>query len=373
MASSSLACVIVVSAACASRQSGEGATQGQPPPQSAAANASPAANGAATRAGEKIYRGSLGERGFEMRLAREGDRVSGSYAYDGIGQELRLDGRADAKGSFELAETDGAGKATGKWSCEGGKPDGSELTCKWAKPDGKGEMFVSLEEQAAFASGLRVVPKTVENRKFGVRASYPQLTPTGGGKLSPAAEHFNELVEKKVKGAADGFAEGMEGEKNLYFNASYNVLLATDDLLSVEISYDSFAGGAHPNSSFDAVTYDLRADRELKAEDVFKPGSGYEKAISRYAVKDINRRAASMEAETAKQEKRKPAPQSEPSVSADQLEEISGFAMTPRGLMIYYDLPHVIAVFDRNFVPYAEVKNFIKPGSISARLAAANP
>jgi hypothetical protein len=76
-----------------------------------------------------------------------------------------------------------------------------------------------------------------------------------------------------------------------------------------------------------------------------------------------------MEAESAKQDKRAPEPQEAPPVSEEQLTEISAFAVTPRGLMIYYDLPHVIAAFDRNFVPYSAVKNFLKPDGAAAALA----
>jgi hypothetical protein len=319
----------------------------------------------------KVYRGSLGNRGLEMRLKRAGDGVSGSYAYDGIAQEIALEGRATAKEKFELSEKDAAGKLTGRWSCEAEKQGewDQDFGCKWTKPNGTGEMYVALYEQAAFASGWRVAPKVVENRKVGARASYPQIVAGAGSQLSPAAAHFNQRLEEKVRKQVRDFAEDMEGEKNLYFHTDYNVLTASDDLVSVELAYDSYAGGAHPESSYDAVTYDLRADREVKLEDVFKPGSGYEKAVADYCLKDINKRAGLMEAENAKQDKRAPEPQEEPPVTKEQLEEISAFALTPKGLMIYYDLPHVIAAFDRNFVPYAIIKNYLKPDGTAAALA----
>jgi hypothetical protein len=189
----------------------------------------------------KVYRGSLGERGVEVRLAREGGRVSGSYSYDGIGQALKLEGRETGAGKFELAETDAAGRQTGKWSCEGerlGEWD-QDLSCKWAKPDGKSELFVALFEQASFASALRVAPKTVVDRRFGVRASYPELIAPAGSQLSPAAQHFNRLLEQKVGKEARDFGRSVEPQKDLYFDANYNVLAATDDLISVELSYDS--------------------------------------------------------------------------------------------------------------------------------------
>jgi hypothetical protein len=343
---------------CSKPQAGN-QTQAQPMAQQVAVSSSPAgiASVAPTPdANVKVYRGSLNERGLEMRLKREGQSVSGLYAYDGIGQDIGLDGRATGKEKFELAEKDATGKVTGRWSCEAEKQGegDQDFSCKWTKPDGKGEQFVALYEQAQFSSAWRVAPKVVENRKVGARASYPQIVAGAGSQLSTAVAHFNGLLEKKITKQVRDFAVGMEGEKNLYFHTDYNTLLATDDLISVEMAYDSYAGGVHPESSYDAVTYDLRADRELKIEDLFKSRSGYEKAIADYCLKEINQRAAE--------------PQEDVPVTKEQLEEISAFAVTPRGLMIYYDLPHVIAAFDRNFVPYVVVRNFLKPDGAAAAL-----
>jgi hypothetical protein len=370
-----LLCLLLT--ACSSRQAAGGggeaqaaAPAGQPRPAPAAQ--SPAAQPAANA---KTYRGSLNDRGLEMRLVVEGGRVSGSYSYDGINQSIGLEGRAAAGEKFELAERDASGKQTGKWSCEGAKQGGwdQDFDCKWTKPNGTGELFVALFEQASPAPGWRVAPKVVENRKAGVRASYPQLAAPDGAQLSPSARHFNTLLEQRVGKEARDFAAGLEGEKHLYFHAAYNVLLATDDLVSVEVAYDFYMGGAHPDSSYDAVTYDLRADRELKLEDIFKPNSGYVKAIAAYCDKEVRRRAGLLEEEAAREEHRKAAPQEESPVLPEMLEEIKAVALTPKGLMIYYDLPHVVAVFDRHFVPYSEVKNFLKPGGPAARVALANP
>jgi hypothetical protein len=365
-----LLCLLLV--ACSSRQIDEGgATQTGAPTQQTNSAQTAQSSQPQPAANVKTYRGSLNERGIEMKLVLEGERVSGYYENDGITHGSRLEGRIESGGKYEFTEKNDAGSQTGKWSCESSRPGerGEDLSCKWTKPDGSGELLVALFEQAAFASGLRVAPKTVENKKSGVHASYPEIIASDGEQLSASAAHFNQLLEKKVGDEAHGFADGLEGEKNVYFNVAYNVLLATDDLVSVELAYDSYMGGAHPDSSYSAVTYDLRADRELKLEDIFKPNAPYAKAVAAYCDKDIRRRAGVMEEETAKEEHRKAEPQDDTPVLPELLEEISAFALTPRGLMIYYDLPHVVAVFDRNFVPYSVVKNFLKPDSPAAQLA----
>ena len=42
---------------------------------------------------------------------------------------------------------------------------------------------------------------------------------------------------------------------------------------------------------------------------------------------------------------------------------------TAKGLNIYFDFPHVMAVFDKAFVPYSVVKRFLKSTGPAARVA----
>jgi hypothetical protein len=51
----------------------------------------------------------------------------------------------------------------------------------------------------------------------------------------------------------------------------------------------------------------------------------------------------------------------------EQLSEIAGFGLTPKGVVVYFDFPHVIAYFDKNFVPYSIVKEHLKPNGPAAR------
>ena len=324
---------------------------------------SPPAQAPRTGAVEKVYRGAIAGRGIELRLARDGERLSGSYNYDGRAGSLRLEGRAGAGGKFTLAEFDAAGRQTGKFACEPGGDDSTTLeidvACEWSKPDGGGQTYASLtEQQVAFTRGWRVAPKRIENRKYGVRVSYPQLVAATGAPLTPAAGDFNrrvsELAGKIVK---DFTAE--EHVEHMYLEINYHMLLATDELVSVELREDNNYGGAHPNTNHHAVTYDLRAGRELKLADLFKPGSGFERTLRRHAFKEINRRAAAAQKENARIAGGKEG-EAEELIPADREDEISAWAVTPRGLLIYFDFPHVIAAFDRNFVPYAAFKDSLR-------------
>src|SRR5260221_9334615 len=290
-----------------------------------------------------VYRGSVGGSHFQMLLNIQGNSASGAYSYDSIGQDLKLTGHLDSQGRLELTESGANGKPTGKVVCKR-FDHAAEPECTWSKPDGTREAYVTLQEQhVAFTNGWQVVPKTIANRKSGVSVSYPQIS-NGTSALRPGAASFNRRVLVLIQKAIREFEPGSEPGRNS-FETNYNVLIATDDLISVEMTEYSDSGGAHPNTGFWSLTYDLSANKELELDDLFKPGSDYKTAIATYVVADINKRAIAIEDADAKSEGRKPTPRDEPIVTAEQLSEISSWGLTPTGLVVYFDFPHVIAVF----------------------------
>ena len=286
----------------------------------------------------KVYRGSIGNSHIQIRLNIQGNNVSGTYSYDNIGEDLKVAGRLDDQGRLELAEFTN-GKQTGKFTCRRKLGDEIDSECTWSKPDGTREAFVTLEEQyIAFTNGLQIAPKTIANRKTGVGVSFPQLTSNGA--LSSAAQGFNRRILTLVQKAIAEF-EPISGRGS--FDTNYNILLGTNDLISIEMTEFSDAGGAHPNSGFWSLTYDLSGNKEITFDDLFKPDSEYKAAIARYVVADIDRRAVAIEQEDAQREGRKPNHRDEPIISTEQLSDLSGWALTPKGLVVYFDFPHVIA------------------------------
>jgi Deacetylase PdaC len=313
----------------------------------------------------KVFRGSIGGSHVEMHLTFAGNKITGIYAYDRIGEEIKLSGELNAQGGLELAEFGPNRKQTGKIMCKRKLDELSDPECYWSRVDGSHQAFVTLEEQhSGFTGGLRIVPKTIIDRASGVVVSYPQLA--SDKPLSAASQAFNQRVSAWAKTAVKDF-EPEPSQSRMSFELNYNVLLGTNDLVSIEITEYSDSGGAHPNNGFWAMTYDLNKNRELKLEDVFKPDSDYKTAIAKYVIGDINRRANVIEQEDAKREGRKPQTQDEPIVSMDQLTDLSHWASTPNGIMVYFDFPHVISVFDRTFVPYRVVKNYLQPNGPAAR------
>ena len=311
----------------------------------------------------KVYRGSIGNSHIQMRLSIEGNKVSGTYSYDSIGEDLKLTGHLDGQGRLELAEFGAKGKQTGKFICKHKIGDEIDSECSWSKADGTREAFVTLEEQyIAFTNGLQIAPRTIVNRKTGVGVSYPQIT--SSGVLSSAAQGFNRRILALVQKA---IAQFEPIDRRGSFDTNYNILLGTNDLISIEMTEFSDGGGAHPNNGFWSLSYDLAENKELKFDDLFKPDSDYKTAIANYVVADIDRRADALEQESARSGGRKPNQRDEPIVSTDQLSELSGWAITPKGLVVYFDFPHVIAFFDRTFIPYSVLSEHLKPNGPAAR------
>jgi hypothetical protein len=301
-----------------------------------------------------------------MRLSVQETSVSGAYSYDTVGEDIKLTGHLDGQGKLDLAEFDVKGKQTGKFACK--QLYAAEPDCTWYKPDGTREAYVTLEEQhVAFTRSLQVVPKTIANRRSGIKVSYPQLS-AGASTLSSGAASFNRQVLALTQKAIRDFEPGTEPGKNS-FERSYNVLLANDDLISVEMTEYSYSGGAHPNTGFQSLTYDLSANKELELEDLFKPGGDFKTAIAKYVVADIEKRAIAFEEADAKSEGRKPVKREDPIVTEEQLSEISSWGLTTRGLVVYFDFAHAIAAFDRTVVPYDVISEYLKPNGPAAKIS----
>lgn len=302
----------------------------------------------------KTYRGAIGNSHIEMSLRTQGAELLGTYSYDRIRQDIKVAGRVDEQGRVQLTEYDGRGKPAAKFACKGPIDDPVYSECSWSRLNGSGERMVWLSEQhVAFGNGLRIVPKVISNRESNVEVSYPQVV-GATGTLAIATQRFNLQVSQRVNQAIKDFApEPLPARSS--FDANYNILFGTNTLISIEMSEDSYSGGAHPNSLFWTMNYDLAANREMQLDDLFKPGADYKPAIAEYVTADINRRAERVEQANAERDGRKVTPREDPLVSAEQLPEISAFGITPKGLMIYFDFPHVMAFFDRTFVPYSVV------------------
>ena len=308
----------------------------------------------------KTYRGAIGDKHIEMRLNVAGTKVDGTYFYDQFKQDIKLEGVVDSKGG--LTFTEGAGKKkTGKFVCmaEPEAPD-TDLECEWSRPDGSGKRLVYLVEQFIhFRSGTEITPKVTVDQKTKAFASYPQLK---AAVMSYALNNFNSLIETKLQAAIKDFQP--ESAAHSSFDTNYNVLLANDEVVSIEMVEYSDTGGAHPNSRFWTVNYNLKANKELTLSDVFSEGDEYKTVIAEFAAKDINRRADEMERQEARRNNRQPEKREEPVMTADGLPEMDTWGVSDKGFVAYFDFPHVMAVFDKTVVPRGVLARFLKPDGV---------
>jgi hypothetical protein len=333
------------------------------------------ADGGAMPQGQtKFFKGSIGNTlGLQMKLLREGDRLTGSYFYQKVGTKIDLRGAIDKSGSVSLEEFDASGKQTGvfqgNWTTE--ETGLIAIAGNWNAPNSKKQTAFSLhEEPIEFSSGVEVVARRLtENSKklkYEIDAEYPQLTGSG----SPNYEKFNQtmrnLVAKKVAGfkadmqpdAEDPPLELPEETSSSDLHIGYNIELAKDDLISVMLDVGSYsAGAAHPNSYSEVVNFDLKNGKLLNLSDLFRPGSKHLQIIAAYCIADLK-----------KQGKQK----GEDSMLDDDwiqrgagpdAENYGSWTIGKQGLGIIFDAYQVAAYAagpQHVFVPYSALKDITK-------------
>jgi len=308
----------------------------------------------------KIYRGAIGDKHIEMRLNIAGSQVDGTYFYDQFKQDIKLEGTYDSKGEMSLNEGTGK-KKTGKFVCkaEPEAPD-TDLECEWSRADGTGKRMVYLVEQwIQFKSGSELIPKVILDQKTKAFASIPQLK---APLMTDAMNGFNRLVESQLQAAIKAFQP--ESVANSSFDTNYNVLLCNDEIVSVEMVEYLDVGGAHPNSRFWTVNYNLKTNKPLSLNDIFREGDEYNAVIAEFAAKDINRRTEQMDRQDARRNNRQPEKRDEPVMSADQLPEMDTWGVSAKGFVVYFDFPHVMAVFDKTIVPWGLLTRYLRADGV---------
>ena len=278
---------------------------------SPAAALDPSQGGALPAAQTKHFKGSIGSSlDLQMKLVRTGDQLAGSYFYQKVGTRIDLRGNVDKDGNLTLEEFDKSGKQTGLfkgiWTVD--KEDGlTTLAGNWSKPPGekdsdKKTSFSVHEEPIVFTGDVDLAAKQIKesNKKlnYEIDAHYPQIT----GGSNPNFEKFNQVVRASVTKRVAGFRKDLEpkegeepppeGSMGSNLGVSYQVMLAQDDLISVEFDIENYyQGAAHPNTFTEVVNYDLKNGKQLKLADLFKPGAKYLQAIANYCIADLKKQA----------------------------------------------------------------------------------
>ena len=341
-----------------------------------------AAGGETPTAQTKFFKGSIGSSlDLEMKLVRTGDLLSGSYFYQKVGTRINLRGNVDKDGNLSLDEFDSAGKQTGMfrglWTVDAS--DGLiMLAGNWSKPPGdkaadKKTAFSLHEQPISFSGEVEIVSKQIKesNKKlmYEIAAQYPQIS--GGN--NPNFEKFNQVARssvtklvadfRKEMGPQEGEEPRPEGSMGSDLNVSYNLALAQDDLISLELEVGSYyQGAAHPNSYTDVINYDLKNGKFLKLSDLFKPGSKYLQAIATYCIADLKKQAKDKGLVDEEIEKG----------AAANAKNYQSWTITRRGLGINFDSYQVgpyAAGPQFVTVPYSTLKDLINPEGPIAQFA----
>jgi hypothetical protein len=92
----------------------------------------------------RVYEGEIGKSPVRLTLTKKGQRLTGSYIYTRVGKPLRLHGKIDGDGVFQLDEFDAGGKNTGSFKAEFDGP--TRLDGTWRKPgEEEGVFFFAYE------------------------------------------------------------------------------------------------------------------------------------------------------------------------------------------------------------------------------------
>lgn len=162
------------------------------------------------------------------------------------------------------------------------------------------------ELEVNVGSRLRVVPKVLkmknERRRYDLDVTYPQIEGSASSEISNLnkrirgllAEQYSWMLQKPSVSDLRTYNK-FPGVLNS-INTTYEVALATDDLLGIYVeSYIYGIGAAHSTHHSFTVNYDLKRGKFLKLPDIFEPKANYLQLLSRYCTDDLSKRFGSVE------------------------------------------------------------------------------
>jgi hypothetical protein len=222
-------------------------------------------------------------------------------------------------------------------------------------------------------AAVKFMPRQIVagNRRFRytVKAKYPQAA---GAARDPRLLKMNRELLEFVTGGVNEFKghfktyEKPMGPAGSYYESDYVVTLATNDLVSVAFGVSTFGeGAAHPMHYTVVFNYDLRAGRQLKLADLFRPNSDYLKVISDYAIKDLTKQIG---AETSGGE---PDTDWIREGAGPKEENYRSWNLSDKGLEINFD-PYQVASYADGphevVIPLSVLKNVLDPNGPLGRM-----
>jgi hypothetical protein len=203
----------------------------------------------------------------------------------------------------------------------------------------------------------RQIREASKKLRYTIKARYPQAIGAGrDSRLIKLNQELRKLTTKEVSDFKTDFQPPEEpmGEMLSYYDSSYVVELATSDLVSIAFGVSTYGeGAAHPNHNTLVFNYDLNAGRILELSDLFKPGSNYLGAISKYAIEALKKELG-------------PDPDMEwiERGAGANAENYKAWTLTRSGLQVTFD-PYQVDSYAAGehvvVVPYSALKDLIDP------------
>lgn len=172
----------------------------------------------------------------------------------------------------------------------------------WASPDQESP-DAHDNETVDVTSTLKIIPQTWHKTQpqlyITLSVNYSQIA---GKNLSPAAQHFNQLIRKMVNEEVQKFNNTVkqdtlhlqtlpESMRNNRFTSDYDVDVihtGKQQLISIRLSFEGMqAGHAHPFHYHRVLNYDLNNKKVLTLRNLFKPHANYLSAIAAYCAKTL--------------------------------------------------------------------------------------
>lgn len=156
------------------------------------------------------------------------------------------------------------------------------------------------EQEITFGSGWKLSSKSFEdvnhNLKYSIKGEYPQVhnsTDSRALKLNreikrSIAKHNKDTIAPNPRDLSEHI-QAFPGEDPLETaEFSYDIVLASDDLLSIRFSDETYSSGAaHPLMDFFTVNYDVKSGKLIEVGDIFKSGFDYRQFLSQVCIEKL--------------------------------------------------------------------------------------
>jgi Deacetylase PdaC/Protein of unknown function (DUF3298) len=298
-----------------------------------------------------FYIGTVGEDAVQLELTLSGNEVTGNYFYNLIGAPIELRGSqmgapTDTGQPYSLEELDENGQpvATFKGELSSDALEfGNTFAGEWSGNNGVTLPF-ELERVAEFAQ------VSFKQNRIESSLIYPVFT----GKLAG----FNTTIDqtKQVNQTLADFeqGQGMQQDNELYhawtITADHSISYASERLLSLLETINSYTGGAHGNLGFASHNFltEEAGVRKIELRDPFTENADL-KPVLEFITENLKQQNASFIVDG--------------SVTLTEA-DISVFTLSPKGLTFHFS-PYAVASYAEGplevVIPFELIKDKLRP------------